>query len=359
MFDQELRVSAPGRICLFGEHQDYFGLSVIAAAINLRIFIAGTPNSKKTFQISMPDIQEEEEFALAKTIPYKKERDYLRSAVNVLQRKGIHFDNGWNCLLKGTIPINSGTASSSALVVAWVKFLLEACRNEKAKLSDMIAEWSFETEVTEFKEPGGKMDHYASALGGILSLNFGEKLRMKILQNPLNEFVLADSMIRKDTKGTLGFIKSHVFQGISEVQKKIPDFSLHSSLGEREQTEIDKLEPTVRRLLKGTVMTRDLTSRGKKLFEAEDFNHIDFGDLLSRQQDVLRDYLQISIPEIDKMIEASMKAGALGAKINGSGQGGCVFAYTPGKSEPVAEALRKLGAEPHIVKIDEGVKVDR
>jgi galactokinase len=32
-----LTVSTPGRVCLFGEHQDYLGLPVIPAAISLRI----------------------------------------------------------------------------------------------------------------------------------------------------------------------------------------------------------------------------------------------------------------------------------------------------------------------------------
>lgn len=31
-----IQVSTPSRICLFGEHQDYLGLEVIASAINLR-----------------------------------------------------------------------------------------------------------------------------------------------------------------------------------------------------------------------------------------------------------------------------------------------------------------------------------
>ncbi|MEG2597305.1 MAG: galactokinase family protein, partial [Oscillospiraceae bacterium] len=31
-----ITVSTPSRICLFGEHQDYLGLEVIASGINLR-----------------------------------------------------------------------------------------------------------------------------------------------------------------------------------------------------------------------------------------------------------------------------------------------------------------------------------
>ena len=38
---KDLEVSTPGRICLFGEHQDYLGLPVIAMAISLRAIITG------------------------------------------------------------------------------------------------------------------------------------------------------------------------------------------------------------------------------------------------------------------------------------------------------------------------------
>jgi galactokinase len=36
-----LTVKAPGRICLFGEHQDFLGLPVIAAVIDLHITVSG------------------------------------------------------------------------------------------------------------------------------------------------------------------------------------------------------------------------------------------------------------------------------------------------------------------------------
>ena len=49
MHKQELRVSSPGRMCLLGEHQDYFGLAIIAAAIDLRITFAGTDRSSTAY----------------------------------------------------------------------------------------------------------------------------------------------------------------------------------------------------------------------------------------------------------------------------------------------------------------------
>ncbi|NIM89731.1 MAG: hypothetical protein GTO17_02155 [Candidatus Aminicenantes bacterium] len=352
----ELEVSAPGRLCLFGEHQDYFGLPIIAAAINLRIFIKGKERKDKKFSITMPDIGEEDGFFLEKELPYHQERDYLRSAVNILQREGIQISAGWDCLIRGSIPINSGSASSSALVVAWIKFLLEAQNEDKHLAPEKIAELGFLAEVAEFKEPGGKMDHYSSSLGGVLSIHFDDNLRFKKLKNPLKEFVLADSLQKKDTTGMLGHIKSHVLRGVESVSQNMKDFSLKTPLTQEVQQEIEKLPSEEKRLLHGTLLTRDLTKEGENLFGSDDFDHARFGQLLSLQQVVLRDYLHISTPKIEEMIESSLQAGALGAKTNGSGGGGCIFAYTPEKAEPVAEALRKLGAKTYIIRVDGGVR---
>ena len=356
MSKNEINVSAPGRLCLLGEHQDYFGLPILAAAINLRISIHGKKRADRKLKLELPDIGERDEFPLDKKLEYSQRRDYLKSAVNILQREQIRIPSGWDCTIKGTIPINSGTASSSALVVAWVKFLIEAIKDERAGNPNDIAELAFFSEVAEFKEPGGKMDHYASALGGIISIHFGRKLQIKKHHNRLKEFVLADSLIRKDTTGTLGFLKRNVIQGMERIQNNLKNFDLKSTLGPEEKEEIEKLPPVEKRLLTGTLMTREITAEGIELFDAENFNQAHFGQLLTRQQEVIRDYLQISVPKIDRMIDTALKTGALGAKLNGSGEGGCMFAYTPGKSEEVFEALKKLGAKPFIVLVDEGVR---
>jgi len=353
----ELKVSAPGRICLFGEHQDYFGLPVIAAAINLRINISGRKRDDPNFVITLPDIQDLEKFSLFEDLTYTKKRDYLRSVVNILRRKKVPISSGWNCTVHGNIPINSGTSSSSALVVAWIKFLLEAAESPEAESPETIAELAFQAEVVEFKEPGGKMDHYASSLGGIVDIHFDDGLKVTRFKNPLKEFVLADSLIRKNTTGTLGFIKSHVLQGVSEIRFSIKDVHLQNKIGDRERDCIENLPPDFSRLLKGTLLTRDITAEGESLFQSDSFDHQKFGQLLTSQHEVLRDYLQVSAPKIEQMIETALEEGALGAKINGSGEGGCIFAYTPRGADRVAESLKKLDTKVTIIRIDEGARI--
>jgi galactokinase len=46
----------------------------------------------------------------------------------------------------------------------------------------------------------------------------------------------------------------------------------------------------------------------------------------------------------------------LGAKINGSGGGGCMFAYAPENPEKVVEAIEKEGGKAYIIRVDQGTK---
>src|SRR5437868_3495933 len=120
-----LHVSAPGRVCLFGEHQDYLGLPVIAAAINLRIGVHATPRDDGLFTLFMPDIGERVALDPSVDQVYGKPRDYLRSGINVLRRLGVRWPTGYDIVMHGSIPVNAGVSSSSAMVVMWLKFLLE------------------------------------------------------------------------------------------------------------------------------------------------------------------------------------------------------------------------------------------
>ncbi len=352
----DLVVSSPGRLCLFGEHQDYFGLAIIAGAIDLRITISGRKRNDRRIHLDLPDINDVEDIDLDVPLTYSRPRDYLKSGVNVVRRAGARLDHGWDCLVRGTIPINAGTASSSALVIAWVKFLLEAAGDPRATDPDRVAELGFLTEVAEFKEPGGKMDHYASAMGRLVSIHFGDEFTLTPIRPSLGRFVLANSLEKKDTTGMLGFIKSNVFNGIAEVRRTIPDFGLRSVVGDRERKAIDELPPDERRLLAGTLRTRDMTTRGETLFLAPELDHAELGRMLTAQHQVLRDHLGVSTPKIERMMDAAMRAGAYGGKINGSGGGGCIFVYAPEHTDRVVRALDQAGGRAYVVSIDDGMR---
>ncbi|HNT00951.1 MAG TPA: galactokinase family protein [Candidatus Saccharicenans sp.] len=355
-----IRVSSPGRVCLFGEHQDYLGLDVIAAAINLRIFIEGRPRGDRYFYLDLPDTKEKDCFLPEGQLPYLKPRDYLRSSVNVLLRLGCHFDTGWNIRLTGQIPINAGTSSSSAMVVAWMKFLLEASDcNHLAPSPEKVAELSHRAEVLEFNEPGGQMDHFTSARGGLLWIRFEPEFKLTSLQSPIGTFVLGDSLTKKDTTGTLGSVRQRVRQGLEMLKKENPLFDLKKITENEIRHLIKRLPPELGQPLLGAVLNRDLTGEGLKVLTARPFDEKEFGRLLLAEQDILRDLLRISTPRIDLLLKTALEHGALGGKINGSGGGGCLFVYAPHEPEKVARAIEESGGKPYIIAVDSGLSSEK
>jgi galactokinase len=351
-------VSTPGRICLFGEHQDYLGLPVIAAAISRRIQIEGTHRSDTKVVMHLPDLDSKIEFSLENTFPYTQDRDYYKSAINVLKRKGLTFSKGFECTVTGNIPINSGTSSSSALIVSWARFLdrmSDAPANFNAK---EIGEIAYLAEVPEFGEPGGMMDHYSTAIGHIIYLESKPEIRVEALTPPLGTFVLGDSLEPKDTIGILARCRYGMEAILRKVMEHEPSFNLFSTESEAIHSYRSFLNSDELGLLTANMEDRDLLRRGKALFEAPDLSndfHKELGQLLSTHHRNLRDFKRTSTPKIDRMMDAALSAGALGGKINGSGGGGCMFAYAPGNAPEVAEAIEKAGGKSHIIEVAPGV----
>jgi len=354
-----IKTSAPGRICLFGEHQDYLHLPVITSAIDLRINITGQQRNDRQFRIDLPDISSREQFMLpmdGEELIYVKERDYFRSVFNVLSRHGAHFDKGWDCELQGNIPINSGTSSSSALCVAWTRFLTQVSSVQKPEFSDpaFIGKIAYFAEVEEFGEPGGMMDQNASAVGGILYQDFKNPLLMKKLPLKLGTFVLGDSLEPKDTMAILKRVKFGVLDAEKKIKKKNEKFKLESASFEELSVYNALITDCQMLVLQGAVLNRDITQQALNMFGAISFDEQLFGKLLNEHQKVLAAYLKISTLKIDRMLRAALDTGAYGGKINGSGGGGCMFVYAPENPQKIADAIERKGGRAHIIKTDKG-----
>ncbi|HHS13966.1 MAG TPA: GHMP kinase [bacterium] len=354
---QAIRASAPGRICLFGEHQDYLGLSVITAAIDLRIEIIGRPHPRPEFVVHCPDIHHMEIVSLESPVRYRKERDYFRSGIRVVQRHGVTWKTGYRCTVRGNIPINSGTSSSSALMVAWVCFLLKAGGDKRALDPLTVARIAHEAEVREFGEPGGMMDHMVSSLGSLLYIDFSSPGAPEALPGDLGSFVLGDSMEPKDTFSILSRVKKGTLEAFGCIKKEDPASTLGNLTQERFESLKSCLNESQAALLEGQIQNRNLTETARKIMLARKMDGRTFGDLLNRHHEILRDRLKISTPKIDAMLQAALKAGALGGKINGSGGGGCMFVYAPVNAEAAAEAIAQAGGKPMIIHIGPGIRV--
>ena len=351
-------VSTPGRICLFGEHQDYLGLPVIAAAISRRVNIKGRQYSEPKAIIHLPDIKRDLSFDIFPEMPYTNKRDYFKSALNILQRNGYTFQNGVECTVRGNIPINSGTSSSSALLVNWIYFLTKTADNPNILSNQTIAEIAYQAEVAEFNEAGGMMDHYSTAVGNVIYLESTPKIEVETLKPQLGTFVLGDSQEPKDTVGILKRVKYGVIEAINKIKKVNPDFSLFTANAEELSVYSNLLNNDEIALIEANIANRDILKRALQLLKSNSFKDEDLGNLLNIHQDNLRDKLKISTPKIDRMIRAGLDAGALGGKINGSGGGGCMFVYAPNNAIEVAKAIESQGGKAYIIRVDEGTKED-
>ena len=351
-----IKVKTPGRICLFGEHQDYLGLPVISAAINLYMKIFAERHKKHSASFYLADFNSREEFDLRFPLSYTRERDYIRSVFNVLRRKGVKFRWGLNAAITSDIPVNAGASSSTALVVSLVKLLLELAKDPRKDSPEIIAELAYEAEVAEFNEPGGKMDHYTCAVGGVLFIDT-ESGKVKKLLPSLSGFVLGNSQKPKDTKGILRRVREGQSRALEELAKIYPGFDLKTTSFEEVRDAIKKLPLELRPYAEAAVKNREITMKAKKLLSNENFDHQELGKLLLEHHLILRNFLKISTPEIENMLNEALKAGALGGKINGSGGGGTMFVYAPGREEVVKEAIKRLGKPAYIVEVTDGVKV--
>jgi len=359
-----MRISTPGRICFFGEHQDYLGLPVIAAAISRRISIDGTYRNDDKIILHLPDLNEKIEFSLHETFPYVIQRDYFRSTINVLKRKGLVFSRGFDCVIHGNIPINSGTSSSSALIVSWAHFLDKMSDNPAGYSQKELGEIANAAEVLEFGEPGGMMDHYSTAIGNVIYLESQPKIHVEALTPTLGTFVLGDSLEPKDTLGILSRCRYGMENLIKKVKDYDPGFSIFSTQLEETDAYKTLLSPDELSLLRANVDDRNILLRGKALLsqivskaDAPDFDK-KLGALLYQHYINLRDHKRTSTPKIERMMDAALSAGALGGKINGSGGGGCMFVYAPTQAEEVAEAIDRAGGKSYIIHVDSGTRME-
>ena len=349
-----MRISTPGRICLFGEHQDYLGLPVIAMAISLRVILEGKKRQDRKVIIHKPDLGETETFSLD-DLSYTKPRDYFKSGIIVCKNAGLTFSTGFECEVTSKIPIRAGTSSSSAISVSWIHFLSQIADVRPNWDQQKIGELAYKTEVEEFNEPGGMMDQYSTAMGFLIYIQSEPGITIESINPNLGTFVLGDSCEPKDTMGILNRCRNSRVEIIQKLKMKNQTSTIHTL---DEGADISDLNASEIELYKGTLKNRDLLKRALSELENEEPNHESIGQLLSDHHQVLRDVLKVSTPKIEAMMDAASNVGALGGKINGSGGGGCMFAYAPNNPEQVAEAIEKAGGKAYIIQHDEGTRIN-
>ena len=335
---------APGRVCLFGDHQDYLGLPIIATTINNEIIIKAEKNSSNEFKIYKKDLGLTDIITLNNEFD-KDERDFLKIALNVMKDYDCIPKSGYDITITSTIPINSGLSSSSALIVAWVNFLLTTFTNYEIT-PNLLAEIAYRIEVLEIDGSGGKMDQYTIANGKTIYLDTVTN-DIRPFNHKLCDMVIGVSNQGKDTQGLLRSLKESASKSIQVVNSHIKDFSLKNIKNIDLEECLKFLDESLKPYFRAAVGNYKTTIDAKNEFQKENLNIEKIGDLMNIHHNFLKNDLKITTPEIDNMIDIAREFGSLGTKIVGSGGGGSIVCLSNDRSasSKIVNELKSYGVK--------------
>ena len=340
-----IEIKVPARICFYGDHQDYLGLPVIAGTIDRYINLKAVPNSDTKYLLKLLDLKEESSILLDDDLKKIQPDDYFRSVMDVLKEKGFQFEQGYDIEISGNIPVNAGLSSSSALVVAWLRFLV-ATQGKSEEVSDyQIGRWAYEAEVLFFDQPGGLMDQYTIAQKGLIFIDTqnGESTRLKA---DLGKLLVAESGVPKKTLEVLKNARVYAQKAVGAVKNVYPEFKLkHATLDDYDKY-IDLVPEELQGYWYSTIYNYHITLQAKKELLKPNPNIQTLGALMNQHQAILQNNIKNTPLEMVRMMDAAREEGALGTKIIGSGGGGCMVAMvTDDTEEQVKQAFLDKGAK--------------
>ena len=348
--------SAPARVCLFGEHQDYLELKVIPVAINLRLQITSQEVSGNVIEVHSQDLGETTQIRTnIKHLEAEKGSlsSYLEAGILALKKlKQDIVIPPLIATVRSQIPIASGLSSSAALLVGWIKHLsgiLELNLDERT-----IAELAYNAEHNFLKIPCGRMDQYASSFGGIFSLACKEKPTLNRLKYPNVGLIIVNSQIPKLTSNVHGDKVAKIKQVVDNF-KKMSNKKLEDITIDFLQESKEKIKSNEFKILKGVISIKENTSIAEKELSKPTPDLELLGQLLTAQHNFLKNNIQVSLPLLDKIVEKGIINGALGGKLTGAGLGGSVVLLTYDTNEKIVEKIKNnLKLPTYSARIDKG-----
>ena len=242
-----------------------------------------------------------------------KKADEAKEAISlVLKHFGIQ-DRSVKLTFGGNLTAVSGIGASAAQVVAMARAVKKTVPKFAELTEDEINAAGYEGEKGYHGTPSG-IDNTAATFGGLLKFQRTEGdpiFTKKSLKEPI-KIVYASTGITSSTTTVVGDVRA----------KKEADPAWFDDL-----------------LAKYVA----LAEKGEKALEDGDITAL--GQLMDENHGLLQQ-LTVSCKELDDLVDAAKKAGAIGAKMSGTGRGGLMLALTPTDEvkDAVAEALEKAGA---------------
>ena len=336
---------APARVCLFGDHQDYLGLPVIACAINKYIVVEGVPNNTNYLIFNLTDLGQIVEINLDEDFSFLKKGDHIRHVIKTLKNNNININKGYDIKISSDIFINAGISSSSALTVALISFFIKVFY-QKTCSEEFIAELAYKSEVVDQGGSGGRMDQYSISIGNTIFLETKSAFSFKKINNPIKNFIIANSGVKKQTDLILKNLKNKTINAVNTIKLKNPSFNLNKVSMKGIYEYENQLSKTSFNYIKAAVENHSITQAAYLELKKKNPNFNNIGELMNEHHNILKNDLSITVPLIDEMIYSALKNGAYGAKIIGSGGGGSILILSNEKDQnKLIDAMYSIGAK--------------
>jgi galactokinase len=353
-------IRAPGRVNLIGEHTDYNDGFVFPVAIESEVkILCRTRKDGLAKIVSTVFPSETVEFSLQKKIEPGKPiwGNYARGVAAEMIAAGIPL-SGMDALITNSLPVGGGLSSSAALEIAVAKamLLLAGLKMDENRLAVICQR----AEQVFAGVPVGIMDQTAVAASRaghamLLDCRTLSKDFVPLLEKDLR-LVVANSMVKHDlSTGEYSMRRRQCEEGVNIIKRR------HSNVKALRDVTPEQLE-SARGDMSELIYRRCrhvITENARTLQMAEKLRtqfYDDAGELMMQSHNSLRDDFEVSIPELDFLVQESIKIkGVYGARMTGGGFGGCIVALVQPRSiEWLSEHLYKVytdkfGRQPSVL----------
>ena len=371
-----IQVRAPGRVNLLGEHVDYNDGAVLPAAIDRAVRLAAAPSTDGMVHLAALDLDQAVSFRLdglgqhcgAEGAPLPHWAAYPAGVAWALGEAGLPV-SGMRAVYTSDVPIGAGLSSSAAVEVAFAAAWRALGGWEVDNLR--LAQLCQRAENGYVGVNSGLMDQFASACGVEGHALYFDTRSLEwhpVALPPGSAIVVADSgMRRRLATSAYNDRRAACEQAVACLQQYKPGLRSLRDISTVEFAAYSEYLPeTVRRRAEHVVKEIHRVAQAVNALRGGDARL--FGGLMFAGHKSLRDLYQVSLPELDALVEiARGLPGIYGARLTGAGFGGCTVNLIDGtQAEPFireleAGYLKQTGksARVYLCHASAGVEVEK
>lgn len=323
---------APGRVNLLGEHVDYNQGVVLPVAIDRVVTLTAAPTSDVNVTLFALDLGAQVTFSLRDVGQKRDLRGdplpgwalYPAGVAWALQHTGLTL-SGLQAVYASDIPIGAGLSSSAAVEVAFATTWQALSGWDIDKLT--LAQVCQHAENEYVGVSSGLMDQFASACGveGQVLCFDTRSLDWTSLELPSGTaIVIADTGIRRSlASSAYNNRRAACEQAVELLRKYLPGIKSLRDISSVELAAYSTfLPPEIARRAEHVVKEIHRVEQAIIALRRGDVRM--FGGFMFASHKSLRDLYEVSIPELDSLVEiARGLPGIYGARLTGAGFGGC------------------------------------